>query len=204
MTDLARVRTDVDRLRGRLEELRAQAKRHERERDEALENERTMDEALVVVRAVALETQRQLEFHLSSLATLALSEVFGEDAYRLSVKFVERRGRTECDVAFRRGRRGEAVHPMSAAGGGAVDVAAFALRLSLWTMKKSAPVMILDEPFRFLSTDLRPRAAKLVKELSERLGIQFVIVTHDETLAGAADKTFKVTKKGKESNVEEI
>jgi DNA repair exonuclease SbcCD ATPase subunit len=50
----------------------------------------------------------------------------------------------------------------------------------------------LDEPFRFVSSDLQDRASQMVKELSEKLGLQFIIITHNPTLASYADKTFEV------------
>ena len=38
--------------------------------------------------------------------------------------------------------------------------------------------VVLDEPFRFVSREYRPAIAELVKELSEELNVQFVLVTH--------------------------
>jgi len=205
MDSLHELKARLDRLHGRRDELERQYKDHLRTERQFKRTAEACEEALAIVRTVALETQRQLEFHLSELSSLALAEVFGDGAYRLRVEFKERRGRTECDIVFKRGRRqGPQLHPLSASGGGAVDVAAFALRLTLWTLEESAPVMIMDEPFRFVSPDLRPKAAALVKQLSERLGIQFVIVTNDERLGGCADKVFKVTKERKISKVEEV
>lgn len=33
----------------------------------------------------------------------------------------------------------------------------------------------------------------MIKEISNKLGIQFIIVTHEETLTEAADKVFEVS-----------
>ena len=194
-SSLVDIRARVERLRGRHGELVRQAMTERARAQESQQDGLVLEEALVVVRAVALETQRQLEYHLSELTSLALREVFGPDAYRLDATFVERRGKTECDIMFMRGD--EAIAPLTASGGGAVDVASFALRLTLWTLEKSAPVMVLDEPFRFLSADLMPQAGALLRQLSERLGVQFIVVTHSEALAGEADKTFNITQDGK-------
>jgi ABC-type sugar transport system ATPase subunit len=57
--------------------------------------------------------------------------------------------------------------------------------------------MILDEPLRFVSAKYQEKASAMIKEISEKLGIQFIIVTHNEVLASYADRTFEVTiKKG--------
>lgn len=89
--------------------------------------------------------------------------------------------------------------PMSASGGGAVDIAAFALRIASWSMNspRTRNTIILDEPLRFLSGDNQERASAMIKELSQRLGLQFIIITHNEILSSYADRTFTTSlKKG--------
>lgn len=82
-------------------------------------------------------------------------------------------------------------------------VAAFALRASMWSLRRgrSAPLLILDEPFRFLSEGLRPKAAALLKEVSERLGVQILMVTHAPELAAGADAVFTVSQRNGKTKV---
>jgi DNA repair exonuclease SbcCD ATPase subunit len=100
-------------------------------------------------------------------------------------------------------RDGEKIDPLEAAGVGAVDIATFALRVAAWSMEDphSRNVIILDEPFRCLSEDFQEQASMMLKELSNKLGIQFIIVTHETTLASYADKVFEVKKRKKVSKV---
>lgn len=151
----------------------------------ALQNEK----ALEVVKAVGLKTQQQLQFHISDITSLALEAVF-PDPYKLTVEFIERRNKTECDLYFE--RDGEKIDPISASGGGAVDIAAFALRIASWSMEypRSNNVIILDEPMRFLSIDMQEKASLMLKELSDKLNIQFIIITHENSLTVHADKVF--------------
>lgn len=146
-----------------------------------------------IIQGAAKLTQQQLEYRISELATLALKTVF-PDPYALTVSFEEKRGRTECEILLKRDGE-EGVRPMEACGHGVLDVAGLALRLSLWSLKRprSAPVFILDEPFKNVSRDYQPQVAALLKELSSRMGIQFIIVTHEEEIADNADKIFRVT-----------
>jgi len=148
------------------------------------------EQAREVIRTVALETQEQLQYHIGDITSLALEAVF-TNPYALTAEFVQRRNKTECDLYFE--RDGERVDPISASGGGAVDVAAFALRIASWSMNhpKTQNVIILDEPMRFLSEAYQEKASMMIKEVSEKLGIQFVIVTHEPTLAAGADKVFE-------------
>lgn len=150
------------------------------------------ERALEVIKLVGLKTQQQLQFHIGDITSLALDAVFN-DPYKLLAEFVERRGKTECDLLFE--KQGEQMDPLSASGGGAVDVAAFALRVASWSMQrpKSRNVIILDEPLRFLSEEYQEKASIMIKEISEKLGIQFIIITHEPVLASYADKVFAVS-----------
>ena len=105
--------------------------------------------------------------------------------------FVEKRNKTECNLFFE--RNGERIHPFDASGGGAVDVATSALRFSIWSLGKSRNVIGLDEPFRFLSRDLQPKAAEMLKEISHRLDLQMIMITHSPDLIEGADKIFRTS-----------
>jgi len=165
-------------LKQSLIEIRRNLNRHEQARE--------------IVRTVGLETQRQLQYNISDITSLALEAVF-PDPYELKVEFVERRNKTECDLKFVRGDM--EIDPLTASGVGAIDVAAFALRIASWSMARprTQNVIILDEPFRFLSENYQDQASQMLKELSTKLGIQFIIVTHEMTLASYADRTFEVS-----------
>lgn len=161
-----------------------------------------IDKAREVVRIVALQTQQQLEYSISEIVSLALASIF-DDPYKLKLDFVEARGKTECNISFE--KNGQLFNPLNASGGGCVDVACMGLRLSLWTLQqpKSRAVIILDEPFKCLSKDLSEKAGQVLKLLSDKLGLQFIMVTHDQNIIPYADKLIKVTKTGKYSKVEE-
>jgi len=161
------------------------------------------EQAREVIREVGIETQKQLQFHISDITSLALEAVF-DDPYELVAEFVQRRNKTECDLFFSRDET--KVDPISASGGGAVDVASFALRIAAWSMQnpKRRNTIILDEPLRYLSEDMQGRASQMIKELSQRLGIQFIIVTHNATLTEYADKVFQVKLRKGISKITEI
>lgn len=160
------------------------------------------EEAQAILQQVAQLTQEELQFHISELVTLALNAVYG-DLYTFKVEFVVRRGKTECDLFFE--QDGHIIDPMTASGGGPVDIASFALRIALWNLSqpRSRNTIILDEPFRFLNENVRPQASALFKELSERLGLQIIYVTNEPDLAEAADKVFTVSQRQGVSKVQE-
>jgi len=153
---------------------------------------RRHEQAREIIREVGLRTQQQLQIHISNITSMALEAVF-PNPYELKVEFVQRRNKTECDLLFN--RDGQDIDPLSASGGGAVDIASFALRVASWAMQnlRSRNTLILDEPFRYLSTDLLPRANEMLKEISKKLNLQIIMVSHAEELIEGADKVFTVT-----------
>jgi DNA repair exonuclease SbcCD ATPase subunit len=54
-------------------------------------------------------------------------------------------------------------------------------------------VIILDEPFRFLSKDLQPRAGEMMNKLCKSLGLQIICVTHSQEIIENSDRIFEVT-----------
>lgn len=180
------------------------------ETQQAFEDAKAMEvvyeQAHAIVQMVARDTQNELRAKLEPIVSLALESVFGEDAYEFEIEFVERRGKTEADIYFLdNGRR---IKPLLASGFGAADVATFALRLAVWHISrpKTQGVFILDEPLKHLSENLQEKAMEMMKMLSERLGIQILLVTHtkESDVIEFSDKVFKVTKTGDKSQVKVI
>jgi DNA repair exonuclease SbcCD ATPase subunit len=136
-------------------------------------------QALTDAREIGRTIQQQAHARIAQLVTRCLAAVFEEDPYEFDIAFEQRAGRTVAALAFlRAGRR---LNPTEAAGGGACDVAAFALRTACIMLARPPRrrLLLLDEPFRYLSREYRPRARALIEALSQELDVQFIIVTHD-------------------------
>ena len=188
---------DIQQLRNKLEQQKGQVSQIEKSVKELnlklRKNKRSLrhhEQAREVIREVGLKTQQQLQYHISDITSLALEAVFN-NPYELIAEFVQRRNKTECDLFFQ--RDGSKVDPLTASGVGAVDVAAFALRVASWSMLRphTRNTVILDEPLKFLSNEYQEKASIMIKEISKKLGIQFIIITHEPILAGYADKVFE-------------
>lgn len=151
------------------------------------------EKCLEFVKDVALKTQRQLEYHLSDMVSAGLNSVF-EQAYDFDVNFELRRGKTECDLYFRKGE--DLIDPLRFSGLGAAEVAAMSLRCASWSMMNAIqPIrncLILDEPFARLDVGHHENAGKMIKLLSEELGLQIIMVSHSKKITEYADKVFEV------------
>lgn len=200
LTQYDALRRRVDRLCGERDGLLRSKQTAEQELVVAEQEIDNAKKARTVLQLVAQTTQQELEYHVSSLGSMALRAVFPEDPYKIQLRFDQKRGRTEAVLRFIRERDNMEIKPYEACGGGAVLVAAFALRLTFWRMahKKTAPIMFLDEPFNYLSKDLMEKAAEVLREIAQKLKIQIIMVTHEEELLAGVDRVFSVSiRKGK-------
>lgn len=178
---LDRLLTSVHRLQGKRDQITQDILNGRRKLKELTQSRECCEKALAVAQEVARLTQEELEYRISDIVTAALSAVF-PDPYEFKLIFEIKRGKTEARPVFM--RDGKGIDPLTAAGGGVVDVAAFALRLSCYLIMRDRPrpMFILDEPFRFVSREYQCKVADLLEELAEKLGVQFLIVTHEEEL----------------------
>ena len=196
MNALQRVKTSLLKLKGVKERIQQEQERLSVEQEKTNSDLIASEEARTIIQFVAQQTQEKLQYKISELGSLALAAVFPRP-YNLLVEFIPRRGKTECDVLFE--REGEKFNPMDDSGGGAVDVAAFALRPSILTMIKpnKRPLLILDEPFSGLKgQDANEQILKISKEISKRLKIQIIMVADErvdrETLINNCDELIEI------------
>jgi ABC-type glutathione transport system ATPase component len=180
--DIARYRKAVnDKLRD-FTNARRSVKEHTMELEAQQLNLAHSQEAQRVVQEVAESVQQTVHTQISAIVTRCLKAVYGEEAYTFELKFRQARGKTEAIPLFV--RDGHHLDPFSAAGGGVIEVAAFALRLAclLLSRPRLERVLILDEPFSKCDKKAMSRVGNMLASLSEELKIQIVLVTHSPTL----------------------
>lgn len=131
---------------------------------------------------VAQGIQQKVHEKIASVVSKCLEAVFDEP-YKFNIKFERKRGKTEARLVFERDGI-DIDDPLTGCGGGVIDVASFALRLSAIMLSKpqSRRIMIMDEPFRFLSLKYRPKVKDLLIQLRKEYDFQFIIVTHASEL----------------------
>jgi DNA repair exonuclease SbcCD ATPase subunit len=144
---------------------------------------RSVEEARDLVQEVAQKLQQAVHNQIAGIVSLGLKTVFSEP-YTFKINFEKKRGRTEAQLIFE--RDGMELDPISAAGGGVIDVAAFTLRVACLSLSKPAlrPILILDEPFKNVSKTkgYLDQIPLLLEKLAEEMGLQIIMVTHIEEL----------------------
>ena len=178
-------RTVVDRGLSRLAVVREQFAMETQALAEAEERETTVLEALDLTQIVAQQVQQLAHTKIAGVVTKCLEAVFDEP-YQFRIEFERKRNQTEARLVLE--RDGLEVDPMSGSGGGVVDTVAFALRVACLVLSrpKLQKLLILDEPFKYVSADYLPRVRQLLETLSEEMGVQILMITHIPALETGA------------------
>lgn len=134
-----------------------------------------------LLQSVVQTVQQNVHKRIADVVTRCLETVFDEP-YAFKIHFERKRGKTEARLVFE--RDGHEVDPKSAAGGGVLDVAAFALRLAclMLSRPRRRKLLVLDESFKMVSSEYLPRVRELLLSLAKDLGVQIVLVTHQRGL----------------------
>lgn len=139
-----------------------------------------------VLQLVAQAVQKNAHDQIAEVVTRCLVAVFGK-MYKFTIEFSRKRGKTEAEPLFWKKQRKiwHPLKPLDAAGGGCVEIAALALRMSdiVLSDPKCEPVLVLDEPFRCVNgEEYRKRTAELIMTLSVEMGIQIIMATDNDWL----------------------
>jgi len=140
------------------------------------------DEAHQLAQDVARAIQEHCHAQIAAVVSRCLEAVFPDNPYEFVLHFERRANRTECRLSFV--RNGLEVDPTSASGGGVVDVACFALRLAALMLSRPPKrrLVVLDEPFKFVSREYLENVRLMLETLAEEMQVQFIMVTHIEEL----------------------
>lgn len=189
MSMLTSYRDKVVKLSAKYDVMVDSLKKHEEEREVVREALKDHEESRKLFQEAAHLTQKQLEARISENVTLAMAAVW-DDPYKFKIDFVQRRNSTECDLLFE--REGHTMSPLDSSGYGAADVASLSLRVSYWSMGSSRACLIWDEPCRQLSTDKHAMASDIIREISSKMGVQMIIVSHQDGMKYSADRNIQV------------
>lgn len=181
MSKLLELRKRVDKLLSAKEHASSKVKDERTVLETAILHAEAVREAQGIAQQVAVAVQQNAHTKIASVVSRCLEVVF-DDPYKFKILFERKRGKTQARLVFVRGKAER--DPMDGAGGGVVDVAAFALRLACLMLTKPTVrrLLVADEPFKHLSEEYVPRVRDMIETLSKEMGVQFIIVTHNKVL----------------------
>ncbi len=176
MISLQKMGRKIQRLAAERNTAEAVLRRESKALNEAREQLRASGTAQVIVQEVAQIIQQKAHDKIASAVTKCLEVVFN-DPYEFHIRFNRKRGKTEAQLILRRDGV-DRENPLSEVGGGVIDVASLALRLSCVMLSNPVRdrVLILDEPFRNVRGSAnKQRLRGLLQSLADEMGFQFVL-----------------------------
>ena len=179
MIDLSQEARTVSQLSSKLALLEAGVLREEKELTSAAKRLECSQTAQEVLQHLAQAVQQMAHGKIADVVSSCLSAVF-DDPYQFVIEFERKRGRTEAHLKFK--RDGMELDPLSSSGGGAIDIAAFALRVASLVLHRPrlSRVIILDEPMKFVSVEYQTAVRQMLEGLAKDMQMQVVFVTHQE------------------------
>ena len=131
-----------------------------------------------ILQVVAQSIQEHAHKQISQVVSRCLQCVFDEP-YTFSMEFDRKRNKTAATLVLERDGL-ILTDPLNSAGGGVIDVAAFALRVAclILSKPKRRRLLVLDEPFKFVHPpERRPRLVSMLEMLADDFDVQIVMVT---------------------------
>lgn len=147
-----------------------------------------------VLTSIGEQAQEQVQRQVEELVTRALQVVFGEE---LSFRLVPSVKRDQAVLEFVLVSRYEdtviETPVLEARGGGMAAVVGYVLRLVVLLLTPGARrFLALDEPFAWLSESYVPRLAEFLREVSDKAGVQQLLITHSTGYSDVADQKYRL------------
>lgn len=150
----------------------------------------SLDRILILVLDLAQKQQEKIINYLEQTVTHALESIFG-DEYSFHIQVEEKRGQQEISFFVKKGDI--LLEPRNnTQGGSIIDICSLGLRMACWALEEAPPILLLDEPFRFVDNVRILSTGNILKEMSKELGLQTIIITHKEELSDIADKIIRI------------
>lgn len=137
---------------------------------ETLDNQK---KASALLQDVASKTQEQLKNAVETVVQGCINLLF--PGYEFKVNFVPKRGKV--DAEFRVCKGGMEFDPLASNGGGVTDAITFSLRAGCLRLAGKRPILLLDEPFKYIRGVPRKELGGVLNTLVETMGVQVLMVS---------------------------
>jgi hypothetical protein len=140
------------------------------------------------------QAQQRAQRQLEELVTRGLQVIFGTElSFHVIQSVKANQAVTEFVIRSQYGELTIDTPVMDSRGGGMAAVTGYMIRLVVLLLTPRARrVLFLDETFGFVSREFEVRLAEFLAEVSERAGVQQVLVTHSDAYDDAADVKYRL------------
>lgn len=180
------------------DEYRKNIEREEKEKRELIENSEVLQELKDFLFQVSANYREDICNLFTNLVTEALCSIF-EKEIKFEIKLYSYRNEPAVDVTVTEGDL--EVDPQKSCGGGVNDVISLVLKIIFIYLKDSSRILILDESLKFLSRNYLEQASSFISDISERMNLQIILVSHKPELEVSCDNLILIEKENDRSIV---
>jgi len=130
------------------------------------------------------------------LQSEGLREIFHDQELSVRAEVEESRGKISVTLLTNQKRKdGSVVEGVSdqSFGGSVLTMQSVLMRITVIFRRKMRPLLLLDETLVAVANRYVDRAARFLSTLCRRLGLDVLLITHDEALVSAAHRAYHVT-----------
>jgi hypothetical protein len=151
------------------------------------------NEAFVFLEELALAQRTEVKDGIQGTVTEALRLIFG-DQYRVEFGYGVKNNRSSLEIEMVRDTpSGEVRRTLGGFGGSVADCISVPLRLMILVTKyRDNPVCVFDESFKHVDSNRITRVAQFLSDVSEKLGLQVIMLSHHAAMKDAADAAFRI------------
>lgn len=161
-----------------------------------------IDKTIAFVQKFTELSRKETLDKMSFIVTTALQDI-KDSNLSFKINYDKKRNMPVADFLIHSDLLNKDMGIMESCGGTLFDIVEFSLRVSLllkWKPSLSR-IFILDESFKHVSPQDRPKLAKFVRDLSEKLDLQIILISHSQEVTEDAHKIFAVSYDGIKSTV---
>ncbi len=130
------------------------------------------------------------------LQTEGLAEIFHDQNMAVQAEVDESRGRVSVTLLTQRRLDNGALvvgEADQSFGGSILTMQSILMRITVIFRRGLRPLLLLDETLAAVAQKYVDRAARFLSSLCKNLGIDILLITHDEALVSAADRSYQVS-----------
>ena len=170
--------------------------REEKKMNQLTEDNKILGELKDFLFQVSANYREEICNLFTSLVTEALCSIFEKDI-KFEIKLYSYRNEPAIDVTVTEGEL--EVDPQKSCGGGVNDIISLVLKIIFIYLKGSTRILILDESLKFLSRNYLEQASSFISDISKRMNLQVILVSHKPELEVNCDNIILIEKENDRS-----
>lgn len=155
-----------------------------------------LEKSLVALQKLTDLKKKETTEKIENIISFGLQTIFEDSSYQFKILDSIKRKQVVYDfrVYSDSFKSAEGVSILDSRGGGVISIVSFLLRLVLMCMmdKKAERFMALDEPFNALSENYHENLVSAIKSITEKLGVQLLVVSHQKSLDAFGDVVYEL------------